>query len=381
MNMLKKYPVSWENGMKLNKDVMQHQQCAIVQQILHTAGANLHPYKYGLFGNADDFDVTITNDQQFIVIRIHKIQSITLNGDLIVLNAAELPAEMIDHAAIFKIPFPAINAVGNYYLAINHHETNMLSYTYEWNDFAIAIPKFQINLIAFNLNESKQIPQHSFVIGSFSWNGQNITVNDHFIPSLMSVASHEDMLQWYISVLKVLEQIMQRSLQIVQKIRQKNQQNDLSKMVMDICLQVAQNLQTQLPSVRLVNGFVTPVKLYEVISSLALTLRFGLDQFINSGKEELMRYLTEWISYTPSVIDDSINEAAYLTVDTIDHNNNINQLSHFLTISTQLFETLEKLDFIGKKKDAGLFIKEEYITTSAPDVEAAAKPKRRFFGY
>jgi hypothetical protein len=48
----------------------------------------------------------------------------------------------------------------------------------------------------------------------------------------------------------------------------------------------------------------------------------------------------------------------------------------FVKVSSKLFETLSKLEFIGKKKESGIFVKEEAIGSTNDPIKA----RRRFFG-
>ncbi|MEO6718941.1 MAG: hypothetical protein ABIN67_01205, partial [Ferruginibacter sp.] len=59
-----------------------------------------------------------------------------------------------------------------------------------------------------------------------------------------------------------------------------------------------------------------------------------------------------------------------------DINKSIQQVVVFVRITSRLFETLSKLEFIGKRKESGIFVKEE----SPQQTEAAQKARRRFFG-
>lgn len=103
---------------------------------------------------------------------------------------------------------------------------------------------------------------------------------------------------------------------------------------------------------------------------------------IGAGKEELMNYLSEWVNITPGVFEDTLSKVSSMQYHTIDSNRNISAVNYFITTINHLFDTLQKLDFIGKKKESGLFIKEE--TSHESNMQSAtdqSKPKRRFFGY
>ena len=61
-----------------------------------------------------------------------------------------------------------------------------------------------------------------------------------------------------------------------------------------------------------------------------------------------------------------------------DVNQHCIKIVQFVKVLGKLFETLGNLEFIGKKKDSNIFVKEESITNTVEDINKP-KPKRRFF--
>jgi hypothetical protein len=57
-------------------------------------------------------------------------------------------------------------------------------------------------------------------------------------------------------------------------------------------------------------------------------------------------------------------------------NNNIQKVITFVKVTSKLFETLSKLEFIGKKKESGIFVKEQVLISQS---ETAPVKKRRSF--
>ncbi|MCH5688648.1 hypothetical protein LWM68_32985 [Niabella sp. W65] len=60
-----------------------------------------------------------------------------------------------------------------------------------------------------------------------------------------------------------------------------------------------------------------------------------------------------------------------------DINENVNSIIQFAKVVGKLFSTLSSLEFIGKKKESGIFVKEGYINDPG-ESSNAPKPKRRF---
>jgi len=72
-----------------------------------------------------------------------------------------------------------------------------------------------------------------------------------------------------------------------------------------------------------------------------------------------------------------LTSLANFKYDNNDINQNIPKIIRFVKATSTLFETLSKLEFIGKKKDSGIFVKEEPQSFSDTNQN---KARRRFFG-
>jgi hypothetical protein len=104
-------------------------------------------------------------------------------------------------------------------------------------------------------------------------------------------------------------------------------------------------------------------------------MKNSIDLRTGSGKEEMMNYLCEWCELKQGELESLLSNVASLRYDHNDINKSIGAVVSFIKIISRLFDTLSKLDFIGKRKDTGIFVNEE----KAEVAEAQAKAKRRFF--
>ena len=95
-----------------------------------------------------------------------------------------------------------------------------------------------------------------------------------------------------------------------------------------------------------------------------------------SGKEELMNYMSEWCELKQGELETMLSSLANTTFNQNDINKNIQKIVLFVKVTSRLFETLSKLEFIGKRRESGIFVKEEAV--QQPDSQG--KPRRRFLG-
>lgn len=386
MNANKKYyPVRWENGMKLNKDVFQHQQNAVTYQSLLMLRTQTHAMSYGLFAAVDNYEVLLSFDnQKTIHLRTPKLLAITPAGYIIDIDES-FDQSLGLQPSNFQLLIPHGKEDGEYWLALLTHPFNSVGLGFENGVNTYTRPNYELQLVAQSELQAGQLISNGIVLGELSLRNNQVSINEDFIPAVVRVNAHPDVFQWYVSVLKVLENIDYRAVQIVQKIVQKNQQNDLSKIVHKLCESVSAVMNVHLCKCNMSNGNMSPFELMHVLSSVSRSIKNAVDMNIGTGKEELMNYLSEWVNITPGAFEETLVRVANLQYDCIDSNRNIAAVNYFITTINHLFDTLQKLDFIGKKKDSGLFIKEE--TNNYPEqpqsnpIVEVAKPKRKFFGY
>ncbi|HRI22570.1 MAG TPA: hypothetical protein PLA68_16530, partial [Panacibacter sp.] len=170
-----------------------------------------------------------------------------------------------------------------------------------------------------------------------------------------------------------------RCVQIVQKIFQKKQQNEISELVQFLCDRMILYLGQAITNMRWTMIHESPAELFVCIASLARVMKNAIDLRIGSGKEEMLNYLTEWCELKQGELESMLTSLANIRYDNNDINKNIQKIALFVKVTARLFETLSKLEFIGKRKDSGIFVKEERPGyTEKPQQQQQAK--RRFFG-
>ncbi len=104
-------------------------------------------------------------------------------------------------------------------------------------------------------------------------------------------------------------------------------------------------------------------------------MKNAIDLRSGSGKEEMINYFSEWCEMKQGELETLLSSIASLRYDNNDINKNIEKVVTFVKVSLKLFDTLSKLDFIGKRRETGIFVKEEPINTDTQN-----KTRRRFFG-
>jgi len=145
--------------------------------------------------------------------------------------------------------------------------------------------------------------------------------------------------------------------------------------VQKLCENILAFTASQLAELKSAGVVCAPVTMITKVSALSRLMKNTIDCYLGAGKEELINYFTEWCNVSQGELERIIIELANHQYDHLDINNSMDKVTEFTKIVSGLFHRLAKLEYIGKRKEAGIFVKEEVIK-QGPDGPA---PKRRSF--
>lgn len=374
--------VNWADGMKLNKELFIAQDNAANAMAYQLAATTLSPLRYGLIPVENNFNVKLSVDNQNTVrVSIIYCKALTQGGVPIHVDAFN------QHSSTDGVPAAS--------LAINIKENNtywiiVVAKPFDRNPtgdvdpnesparFPFVKPGF--NVLIANHIELSQYTQHplALIIGKINVAGNTAHIDDEYIPPCLSVTASQDLLGLHAELDSFLGGLEQSCSQIVQKIYKKSQQNNLSELARFLCDRIMLFLGQTITDYRWQNIHQSPSVMFSSMAALARIIKNIIDLRIGSGKDELMSYLCEWCELNQGELEGLLNEMALMRYNHNDINENIKTIIEFAKVIGKLFSTLSNLEFIGKRKDSGLFVKEEQ---GFPVNDAnAPKPKRRFFG-
>ncbi|SDD98899.1 hypothetical protein [Niabella drilacis] len=374
--------VNWSDGMKLNKELFIAQDNAAAAAAYQLAATGLTPFRYGLLPGEKNFNVRMSVDNQNTIrISVLSLKALTQGGFPVTIDA------FTDAAATDGVPAAALEINVNQQatcwavLLVNPFERNPAGSI----DPAETPARFPYVKAGFSvlIADDREIPQYTqhpaaLIIGKIAVNGNAAYIDEDYIPPCMATAAYADLLGLHAELDQFLAGLEQACSQIVQKIYKKSQQNALSELARFLCDRMMLFLGPTITEYRWDIIYEPPAKMLGPIAALARVIKNTIDLRIGSGKDELMSYLCEWCELNQGALEALLNEMALLRYNHNDVNENIRQIVQFARVIGKLFTTLSNLEFIGKRKDAGLFVKEEQ---TFPDNDTnAPRPKRRFFG-
>jgi hypothetical protein len=385
----KHFPVNWIDGMKINRNHFIAQDDAW-KDALHDVGSlSTSPLRFGILPSSaageDTFNVKLSLDNQDVLrVSVLSCQAITPGGIRINLpGPAGFANNETDGVPALSFPFSEAGSEATWWvvLIINPFERQPagspdLSETPP--RYPYVVPVHTVEVVSDNEYRRFAYHPYAITIGRVMVNGNNVRVDEDYIPPCYAISASPDLVSLHAELDKFLSRLELLCTQIVQKILQKNQQNDISELVMFLCDRLIRHLGQSITSMRWTVMHESPAALFACIASLARVMKNTIDLRTGSGKEEMMNYLTDWCELKQGELESMLGGLANLRFDNNDNNRNIQKVVPFVKTTSRLFETLNKLDFIGKRRESGIFVKEEKaVKTQQPEVKA---PKRRFLG-
>ncbi len=200
-------------------------------------------------------------------------------------------------------------------------------------------------------------------------------LEEDYIPPCTSINSHPELLEIQAGLEQFYGKMELYSLQIIQKILQKKQSNEMAVIVQKLCENISVFTASQLAEIKSVGTVQPAVYMISRICSLARLMKNTLDCYLHSGKEELVNYFTEWCNISQGELEIAITDLSNHQYDHLDINSSIDKVSKFTKILSKLFYQLARLEYIGKRREAGIFVKEDVVKQGQEN----ATPKRRSF--
>lgn len=383
----KYFSVNWIDGMKINKDHFISQDNAVTELIHHSISAGLTPHTFGILSpsvNGDDtFSVSLSADNQnSLQVTVLHCTAITPSGALI--SIPTLPIENRNGTVSANFSVAVAEPSEQYVVLLVHPHNKLPCGDPDLNEnpprFPFTQPVYTIELADEGKYAQFSSNPYALTIGRLTTDGNSCQIDEFYIPPCCTVGAHPDLLQLQSELDTFLSTLEQKATIIVQKIFKRNQQSELSDLVMFLCDRIMLSVASTITEFRKQISYEPPVRLFTSISILARVIKNTIDLRIGSGKEQLLNYLSEWCELNQGELETLLTSVANLPYNHNNINESIPSVVKFATVIRKLFETLSDLEFIGKRKDSGgdFFVKED-VNTFQQSV-APQKPKRTFFG-
>ena len=370
MKEINKYRVNWIDGMKINKNHFIDLENSFLHAVKTVEEVNLTPTNYGLLPDFSErgssIELSISLDgQNSVEVNITHCKAVTLGGYQIDISESTRP--LLEQAGCELRKKIQISGQSDQYsvvLIINPYQRITVGAADPEEEpprRPYVLPEYKIDILESSELNNKELGLHHLTIGSVQLVDGKLSVINDFIPPSKSIQSHIDLKQAYDGISTFFGNLEAYLVQIIQKIHQKKQDNDLALMVLQMSQKMLDYLNYGLTDFKIQTQFSAPIELVVKTSTLARIIKNSLDVFSGAGKEEFLNYISDWGDLNQGGFETIMSE----TIDNKYQHTNINpsldQISRFTRIILTTFKKLNELDYIGKKSDSNIFVKENVV--------------------
>lgn len=361
-------PVNWIDGMKINKNHFIATDLNIGYQVQNTYLSFINPYNYGLLlqNNLQNKALNLVLDidnQDYIHAKVINCSAVTRGGVRIEIQENFFS----DNELAEQIPSISINTESTekqeYYIALSINTSNRVPFgTPNSNEnpprLPHILPSFYLSIHA--LSELNSIrTENALILGKLIFVGDKPELDNNYIPPCQTIFSHAKLAEYHAQLLKVLGQIEVDIVSILKRIKEKKQATTIAETVADIANSILLFLSVNLIEFRNMAKYYPPVYIFEQMAALARNINNSINIQATTDREELLNYIQDWSNLKQGEFEEMITKAIEYQYDHDDINNSINGLAPFVNAISKVCNTLSNLDFIGKKKDRHIFVKEQ----------------------
>jgi len=364
----KHYFINWIDGMKINKDHFISMENAMICQQQIVGKFLINPYNFGILPAADEessLDINCEIDSSnHVNVKVNRCKAVTSGGIIIDLDST-LPESTEFEISIkdFDIKTAESNA-GEFYivLKINPYSRIPLGNANPAENpprHPYVIPEYGVSVIPVEQMNKTGFGDFFQVIGKLLIKDNIPGLDKDYIPPCSRVSSDERLLTAEIKLIEFFSKLELDIMAIIRKIYTKQQKTPLAGSVLILAEKISAFQGLQLTRQRLFLKHQPPVSLFEAISQFARLLRNTINTEPPERKEEMINYFSDWCNLKQG-------ELEKLLADTVNFNYNhyeiavvISKMMAFIETMSVLFETLSHLEYIGKRRDTHIYIKEE----------------------
>lgn len=363
---IKHFPVNWIDGMKINKKHFIELQDNFEDQIRDARNLEVNELNYGLLATplSRPFQYSVSIDaHNELSVTIKTLKAITPAGGRI---------EITDFTGEFseKIELKDFDVKEqNYYLLLNvdpytripSGEQNMEEIPPR---FPHALPKYSLSSVIESEVNQNNIGALQFPIAKFKTSSENYEIITSYIPPSLTLNSHPNLISLFEIYDLFFKQLEFYAIQINRKIKFRTNNEDeniIANMVFDVCDKALRFVELNITKNKWVNYNLKPIELLDNVVSLSRTIKNSFDYFSGDGKEMLFNYFSEWTDIKSGDYERLFTDTINVKFNAYDIEPVITQVKDFMTKLDQLFSILNQLDYIGKKRDAGIFVNENIL--------------------
>lgn len=366
------YMVNWVNGMKVKKQHFIQQQQAFTQQVMNAAAAGVTEIDYGLVlpvpGEPPSCKISVDLEPtRTLHVKVFGCRAITPGGGLIhITGEHEQPVH-------FSIGMPEQSGdepeqESRFMLAISTDPFTPVPageadpaevparHPYVRPDYRLSL--LPLEQAAHTAAGRQPMGRFHLSIAEVRVTGGRAFLVEDYIPPCRAVYSFPLLVDAHTLFYNQLLKLESLCLQIIQKILLKDQQYLLAHIVRYLSENILSYLNSVMYRFNWQIRYEPPVAMIESIAGLGRIIRNSIDTRQGTGKEELINYFVEWCDLNQAQFEKVVSEVVDLVYIHTAIRPSVDSCSRFLREIVNLYTKLSELDYIGRKTEKDIFVKE-----------------------
>ena len=368
---IKHFPVNWIDGMKINKNHFITLQDNIEDLVRDARNLGVNELNYGLMSThlTRPFQYSISIDaHNEVSVNIKMMKAVTPGGGRI--EITDFTGEFNEKIELKDFDFKE----NNYYLLLNVDPFQRIP-TGEQNmeeippRFPNAMSRYFLTSVIESEVNQNNIGALQFPLAKFKTSANSYEILTDYIPPTLTVNSHPSLITLFENYESLFKQLEFNAVQISQKIRFRNSPEDenlIANMVFEACEKILNYVAQNITRNKWTSFSMKPMEVLENVVSLARIIKNSFDSFSGDGKEMLFNYFSEWTEISSGDYERLFSETINAKYKAFDMEPTVAHANNFIAKIDYLFNLLNQLDYIGKKRDTGIFVNENIVRNERP---------------
>jgi len=348
--------VNWEDGMKINKTHLIHNDRVRDYLFRKTTKALLKSFEFGLFPNNLYKDISnIYIEDSFIVLK--HCRAITRSGTL------------IDIGQNHQLKFNLKNISGTELEGVDTLLVVISVDPLESKPFGdplpeelpprqpYAQPKIKMTLVQESSVQTVQFSNQFTIVGAVTNTNGNYLVDENYIPPSSQVIAHPTLINRYLELQKSISEIGMNATQVVQRARAKKRRgeiNDLAENTFYLMEKIVFFLAQYMNHIRTIYKEESPIYFISFLNSFGRIILTALNCLKSEDREALLRYYESHLGLKAHQFEDEMKGLSQIEYNHLRLNEVFAQADEYLgTIRTFVskathleFHSVERVDVV-----------------------------------
>ncbi|HET8735752.1 MAG TPA: hypothetical protein VFM69_04055 [Pricia sp.] len=361
---IKNFKINWIDGMKISKTHFQSLQNFAENSVKDALVTQKGRYGYGFLASPlerhNDYHINL-DIHKSLKVSIPKLRAITPNGIRIEISD-ETPdvVDSINVADLMEIKgteiFMLLNVDIDNQVAFGEQDPKELPPRYP----------FLANGYFFTFIESEQLGKMGLMgnqlpVAKMANDGKSLSLITDYVPPCTRLEAHSKLIAFYDQADTFLKMTERNAILIAQKVKSKQGENPIADTMYMAVDKIHPYLAQQITKVKWEQYDLHPKDLLEIIVSFARIFKGTVDMSSPENKELLFNYFGEWTDQKGGAYEKLFTDVINIQYNHLDVNENLKTVSQFMKTIDRLLILLTQVEYIGKRRDMGIFVHENVV--------------------